>query len=402
MKRIIIYLLAVTVIMACTQPEIDVVHNRVSSDISLSVGFESNNTRIQLDQTGKSVWNVNDTVSVFYNSEENQEWKFQGATGDRVGTISPINMVQTTSVDGDIVVVYPYDANTEYNAQNNTIKTTVASKQQYAEESYGSNGNILVVQGTNDNLSLKNVYGWLKVSLTGDGQIVKSIALSGNNGEQLAGDIVINAESAAAEFYPTDTPIKTLRLNSASGVKLTANPTSFYIGVVPQIFERGVTIEIEDISGEKMVKSTSNTVVINRRHILPMQAVEFKPESGTSHHTLESISGTWHLTEWHGVTPSFDVYMSITNDYKVTLWQRIESRQWDIFYSDVCYDNGTISGVYTDGTAWRAAYDVVIDGSTMTWIDTGDVTDVSVYKRCELPNEVPPATTRSITSERFL
>lgn len=402
MKRIIIYLLAVTAIMACTQPEIDVVHNRVSSDISLSVGFESNNTRIQLDQTGKSVWNVNDTVSVFYNSEENQEWKFQGATGDRVGTILPTNQAATSNIDGNIVVVYPYDADTKYYAQDNTVKTTVAQHQQYAEESYGSGGNILVAQGTNDNLSLKNVYGWLKVSLTGDGQIVKSIILSGNNGEQLAGDIVINAESAAAEFCPTDTPIKTLRLNSASGVKLTANPTSFYIGVVPQIFERGVTIEIEDISGEKMVKSTSNTVVINRRHILPMQAVEFKPESGTLHPTLESISGTWHLTEWRGVTPSFDVYMSITNDYKVTLWQRIESRQWDIFYSDVCYDNGTISGVYTDGTAWRAAYDVVIDGSTMTWIDTEDVTDVSVYKRCELPNEVPPATTRSITSERFL
>lgn len=402
MKRIIIYLLAVTAIIACTQPEIDVVHNRVSSDISLSVGFESNNTRIQLDQTGKSVWNVNDTVSVFYNSEENQEWKFQGTTGDRVGTILPTNQAVTSNINGNIVVVYPYDANTKYYAQDNTVKTTVAQHQQYAEESYGSGGNILVAQGTNDNLSLKNVYGWLKVSLTGDGQIVKSIALSGNNGEQLAGDIVINAESAAAEFYPTDTPIKTLRLNSASGVKLTANPTSFYIGVVPQIFERGVTIEIEDISGEKMVKSTSNTVIINRRHILPMQAVEFKPESGTLHPTLESISGTWHLAEWRGVKPSFDVYMSITDNYEVTLWQRIESRQWEIFYSNAYYDNGTISGVYTDGTAWRAAYDVVIDGSTMTWIDTEDVTDVSVYKRSELPNEVPPATTRSITSERFL
>lgn len=398
MKRIIIYLLAVTAIMACTQPEIDVVHNRVSSDISLSVGFESNNTRIQLDQTGKSVWNVNDTVSVFCGSEENQEWKFQGTTGDRVGTISPINMVQTTSVDGDIVVVYPYDANTEYNAQHNTIKTTVAPKQQYAEESYGSGGNILVAQGTNDNLSLKNVYGWLKVSLTGDGQIVKSIALSGNNGEQLAGDVIINAEDATVAFCPTADPTTMLQLDSEAGVVLDANPTNFYIGVVPQIFESGITIEIENSLGERMVKSTSNRIVITRRQIQPMKAFQFEPKSSTS----DTIVGTWHLAEWRGVKPSFDVYMSITDNYEVTLWQRIESRQWEIFYSNAYYDNGTISGVYTDGTAWRAAYDVVIDGSTMTWIDTEDVTDVSVYKRSELPNEVPPATTRSITSERFL
>ena len=163
MKRIIIYLLAVTAIMACTQPEIDVVHNRVSSDISLIVGFESNNTRIQLDQTGKSVWNVNDTVSVFYNSEENQEWKFQGATGDRVGTILPTNQAATSNINGNIVVVYPYDADTKYYAQDNTVKTTVAQHQQYAEESYGSGGNILVAQGTNDNLSLKN---WRHISTT--------------------------------------------------------------------------------------------------------------------------------------------------------------------------------------------------------------------------------------------
>lgn len=398
MKRIIIYLLAVTAIMACTQPEIDVVHNRVSSDISLSVGFESNNTRIQLDQTGKSVWNVNDTVSVFYNSEENQEWKFQGATGDRVGTILPTNQAVTSNINGNIVVVYPYDADTKYYVQDNTVKTTVAQHQQYAEESYGSNGNILVAQGTNDNLSLKNVYGWLKISLTGDTQTVKSISLTGNNGEQLAGDVIINAEDATIAFCPTANPIKMLQLDSEAGVALTAEPTSFYIGVVPQIFESGITIEIENSLGERMVKSTSNRIVITRRHIMPMKAFKFEPKSTT----LDTIVDTWHLAEWRGVKHSFDVYMSITDNYEVALWQRIESRQWEIFYSNAYYDNGTISGVYTDGTAWRAAYDVVIDGSTMTWTDTEDVTDVSVYKRCELPNEVPPATTRSITSERFL
>ena len=398
MKRVFIYLIAVITIVACAQSEIDIVHQEVSSDISLSVGFESNNTRIQLDRAGKSIWNVNDRVSVFCGSEENQEWKFQGTTGDRVGTISPINMVQTTSVDGDIVVVYPYEVNTEHNAQNNTINTTVAPKQQYAEESYGSNGNILVAQGTNDNLSLKNVYGWLKISLTGDTQTVKSISLTGNNGEQLAGDVIINAEDATIAFCPTADPIKTLQLDSEAGVVLTAEPTSFYIGIVPQTFDSGITIEIENSLGERMVKSTSNRIVISRRHIQPMKAFKFEPDTTTS----DTIVGTWHLAEWRGIKPSFDVYMSITDNYEVTLWQRIESRQWEIFYSNAYYDNGTISGVYTDGTAWRATYSVMVDGDAMTWTDTEDVTDVSLYIRSELPKEIPLAITRSVTTERFL
>ena len=278
MKRVFLYLLVVIVFMACTRSEFDIVYQHQTSDIMLHVGIESDDTRIQLDQVGKSVWNMNDRVSVFYKSEENQEWRYQGQTGDRTGVIAPTGWVKEPSINGDIIVVYPYDVNNAYSSESNIVTATVAQEQHYTANSYGSNGNILVAHSTSNNLSLKNVYGWLKIGLTGSAQTVKSITLTGNNGEQLAGNIVINTDDATAEFTTTNDPIQSIQLNCDKGIALSATPTSFYIGIIPQTFEKGITIEIESRNGAKMIKSTAKEVSIARRHILPMKAFEFKPE----------------------------------------------------------------------------------------------------------------------------
>lgn len=117
------------------------------------------------------------------------------------------------------------------------------------------------------------------------------------------------------------------------------------------------------------------------------------------------LAGSWHLTKWRGAEPSFDVYLSISEDGVVTLWQRIESREWELFISVVGFENGIISGEYSDGVAWSTSYSVALGDNTMTWIDTADSTDISVYTRSELPDTLPStatATTRSTISERFL
>lgn len=116
------------------------------------------------------------------------------------------------------------------------------------------------------------------------------------------------------------------------------------------------------------------------------------------------LVGTWHLTQWRGAEPSFDVYMSITEDGVVTLWQRIESREWELFYSTVSFENGVIAGVYSDGVAWSTSYVVEVADDTMTWTDANDSTDISVYTRSELPDDINDVTTTraSVSSVGFL
>nr|MBR2110638.1 hypothetical protein [Alistipes sp.] len=82
------------------------------------------------------------------------------------------------------------------------------------------------------------------------------------------------------------------------------------------------------------------------------------PVSGDA--DTSDLAGSWHLTEWRGAEPSFDVYLSISEDGVVTLWQRIESREWEQFISVVGFENGIISGQYSDGVAWSTSYSVAL------------------------------------------
>ena len=284
MKKVILYLFAIVAFAACTQAEIGVEKPAVdNSSLLLNVGFESDadESRVQLDEAGKTVWTKNDLVSVFYRTPIYQQWQFQGNTGDRSGVIAPVGEVDAPSVSGNIVVLYPDNANYTYDIENNAVKATIAAEQHYAENSYGEGGNLMVAQSTSNDIMLKNVYGWLKINLTGDTQLITSIKLTGNKNEQLAGAVTINVADATASFTATDAPTTTLTLTSEDGVPLmTDDATSFYIGLLPTTFEEGITIEIENIEGGKMTKSTSNKVVIERRTIQPMAAFEFVPEQG--------------------------------------------------------------------------------------------------------------------------
>ena len=145
-----------------------------------------------------------------------------------------------------------------------------------------------------------------------------------------------------------------------------------------------------------------NRMEVDNKHVMDSDAVQYTmpvketpvptpptpPISGDADTT--AIAGEWHLTMWRGSVPSFDVYLSITDDGVVSLFQRIDSRLWETFYSTVEMDNGIISGVYTDKVAWAHSYYVVIDGDTMTWTNTADSSEVSVYTRCTLPDFTNP------------
>lgn len=152
---------------------------------------------------------------------------------------------------------------------------------------------------------------------------------------------------------------------------------------------------------EKKVKLSDIVTITIPKEETPTPPTPPTPPVGGDTDTT-AIAGDWQLTQWRGAEPSFDVYLSITEDGVVTLWQRIESREWEQFYSTTTLENSVISGEYTDGSAWSASYTVTVDGDTMTWVDTADDTDISVYTRCTLPDFSTGETTRSAHNNRFL
>ncbi len=294
MKKLLLFVFAAVAFAACEQAPIEE-QSAIRQDApdTITVGFEGDDTRIQLNEAQKTVWNSGDEVSVFYRSNGNQKWQYKGEDGVRQATLSRVqNATGNTSITKTIVV-YPYDETYWLNTDSYCIEATAPATQHYAVDSYGVGDNLMVSQGEFTQFSLKNVYGWLKLQLTGDGETIKSIKFRGNDGEQVAGLIYVDTATAeatlAAEMGSADdnnaggnlvfedTILTEVTLDCGEGVTLGAETTSFYVAIPPQTFEKGFEVEIVCADDTKMVKSSSNTLTIERNHIQPMAAMEFVP-----------------------------------------------------------------------------------------------------------------------------
>ncbi|MBQ5753924.1 MAG: hypothetical protein IIV91_06970, partial [Alistipes sp.] len=196
MKRLFIFALVATLFVACSTdttqdlaPEIPVAPDE------LYVSFDEEDTRVQLGENGAPVWNENDLVSVFYRSNANDKWQFLGKTGDTEGSLKRIEQGTATQPTTQIVAVYPYSENYWFNWNTFNVQASLPAEQTYAEDSYGIDSSIMVSSSEYNQLSFKNVCGWLKLQFTGTGSISK-IVLKGNNGEQVAGEVYINSADA--------------------------------------------------------------------------------------------------------------------------------------------------------------------------------------------------------------
>ena len=76
---------------------------------TITVGFEGDDTRIQLNEAQKTVWTKGDLVSVFYRSNANQQWKYNGETGARTAELKRVDAGTATRDMDRVVVVYPYN-----------------------------------------------------------------------------------------------------------------------------------------------------------------------------------------------------------------------------------------------------------------------------------------------------
>ncbi len=290
MKKLLLAVCALFGFMACTQNPIEE-QSAIRTDIpeTIKVGFEDNETRIQLNEAQKTVWTKDDLVSVFYLSNANQKWQYQGETGERVGNLKRVENATATAQTSKVVVVYPYRDDHYLNYESCNLHATLPATQYYTKGSYGVGSNLMVSQSEFTQFSLKSVCGWLKLQLTGDGEVVKSIKFRGNDGEQVAGLIYVDTATAEATLATEmgssddnnaggnlifdDTILTEVTLDCGDGVELGAEATSFYIALPPQTFANGFTVEIESDGYKPMTLSTSNALTIERNTIQPMASV---------------------------------------------------------------------------------------------------------------------------------
>lgn len=326
MKSFLPVALVIMLFSACYEEVLEGSFDEQSAP-TITIGFEDDdvNTKVQLNESQKTVWTKGDQVSVFYLSDANQKWQYQGKTGERVGSFKQVEIGSATETTKRVVVVYPYNENYYINADTYNVKAFLPAVQTYLKDSYGLDGNIMISQGEYNQFSLKNVCGWLKLQLTGNGEQVNSITVCGNNGEQVAGEIYIDSSDAASVLAADmgdvtgeednfvggaggslifdDTILTEVTLVCPDGVTLGAETTSFYIALPPQTFSKGIMIEVDCNDGNRYCKFTQKSITIDRNTIQPLSAINPKEDMDFMDPDLPPYDEIWYTSTTGEVVP---------------------------------------------------------------------------------------------------
>ena len=241
--------------------------------------YSDPDTRVYVDEKIKLHWDADDRISLFNETTLNQEYYFTGNTGDKAGTFELVDDPFGTGTEVKyILAVYPYKVTNKI-SNADVLSVVLPAEQTYREGSFGPGANTMISCTKDDQLTFKNVCGYLVLKFYGEGS-VSSITLEGNDGELLAGK---------STWTPTIGEIPTMKMNSAAdkaitlacenAVKLDAakeNSTLFWIVVPPTDFANGFTLTVTNPEGKTFVKKTDKNLSIVRNTLLRIAPIEVK------------------------------------------------------------------------------------------------------------------------------
>ncbi|MBQ6583792.1 MAG: hypothetical protein IIX42_01405 [Alistipes sp.] len=323
---------------------------------SIVVNFESD-TRVHLEG-GKTTPTVGDLFYVFnkinhcdtyiYNGNTNEDGKaiieFRDTTG----------YTQHTAMD-KLVIIYNESQPELYvnNGSPTTATVVVKSSQKYTKDSYAISAAPMVsVSDDNGSVMFKNICGWVKLSLTGNGETIKKIEFSGNNNEGLAfgSNPPTKIDVNDLSVYSVGHPFKKLTMTFDNDNKednwdtatLSSTPTDFYFSMPPVEFTNGFNVKITCTDGTVMTKSTSKKIKINRNEIQAMEPFAYAGEQIELDFSNMSIAQFNDLTYTQGYANTFEVKLANGNEI---------GNSFFIFYNPDYQpsgegDAGTLNGEY--------------------------------------------------------
>ena len=299
-KYIILFALAALSFASCskndqTPLEEDIaIKNSVNAPAVIHARTETNTqtgTKTMWGENLKVLWNANDTIAVFNQTQGAFLYRFKGADGATEGDFEIIGGGGGgTSQFNYAYAIYPASSNMNVAGDGSQITLVLPANQTYKANSFGRGANTMVaargpVTEEDMNFEFKNVCGYLRLKLYGDDVKVSSITLQGILNEKIAGNATITQAVGGL-------PSVTMGSDAGSMIKITCptpvtlgstaeTATEFNFVIPPVSFSRGFKIFIEGISGEsngQAVKSTSSTVTISRNVRRNMAALKIALE----------------------------------------------------------------------------------------------------------------------------
>lgn len=351
-------LMAATVLAGCrTAGDID--------EIVAPHGFEFSATTEQDSKTAldgtKILWMAGDEISIFQGSAKGS--KFVLAKGENTpnGTFSIaagetfdfFGSTDPDATDPDYIALYPYDAAATIDGE--TVIATLPATQTYAENSFGNGAYPMIARSASRALAFKNVCGGIELPLKDDNGkiVVKSVKISGNNGEKIAGEARIETGDVPTVIV-AETGSESVTLDYGEGVALDAAAKSFILALPPTEFANGITIEVATANGV-FTKTTANAVSIVRSGIRKMAELQVEEQTeeagpvicnGESYETIaDAVAANTDATE---ITLKAGTF-TLPNDLKNLTINGREGTEINIEnanpsrYSDVVFNNITFN-----------------------------------------------------------
>lgn len=310
----------VSALISCSieEPEI-CVQTPLFDDFYASVGdcYEAS-TKTYTDSRFHVLWHEDDRISIFNKNTFNQQYCFNGNTGDNAGSFSvvPSSDFYTANPIDNVYAVYPYSASTRI-SNNQVLTVNYSSEQQWAENSIGKGANLMVACTSGQNIIFKNTGAILIFKLWGDDVSVSSIKLKSNAGEAISGKATVSMPLGGL-------PAITMSSDASDELSLVCNTpvsigtsndnyTEFWMIVPPVHFINGFTITVTDSNGKTFSQSTSKTIAITRNTVTRMAPFEVKVEK------VQPDDEIWYTTSNSAPITYYAGYSSndvVSNTYK--------------------------------------------------------------------------------------
>lgn len=287
-------LLLVAIVSSCSTQETEY-QEIIKEDEIFYATFEqptgTEDTRLYSDEDLYLRWTADDRVSIFNKITYNQQYKFQGKTGDNAGEYAKVETAEfvTGNAITNVVSVYPYQESTRI-SEKEVISLSLPSEQAYAENTFGIGANTMVSVSSDNVLQYKNVGGYLRISMYGDGSSISAIQLRGNNGEKLSGNAVIrmplNGLPSVEMDKDADSQI-TIKCETPVALHSTVdNCSDFWFVLPPTVFSKGITITVKSKDGSLFTKTTTKEITVSRNTLSKMSAFEVKMEGVQSNRVI--------------------------------------------------------------------------------------------------------------------
>ena len=269
--------------VSCTVRELDVVTPTPAEgeEDVFYASLESNeaDTKVYLDENIKILWNADDRISIFNKSTLNQQYRFDGETGENAGTFHRVpNDYFGAGNDLDYICsIYPYQESATI-SNSEILTLTLPEEQTYQEKSFGQGANTMVSITDDKLLKFKNMGGYLALKFYGDDVSVSSIRLVGNNGEPLSGKATIQLPFGTnPELEMASTAGKSIFLKCEEPVQLGTtkdDATIFWMVVPPTDFTDGFTLLVSNPDGDVFIKETHSHLTIDRNGVLRIAPIK--------------------------------------------------------------------------------------------------------------------------------